>query len=282
MTADGTIRLLAPAKVNLTLIITGQRADGYHLLDSVVIFTAFGDVIDVTPAAQATDSVTVTGPFADSLTGSDDNICLRALSAFRAAGGVASGMVLTVDKQIPVGAGLGGGSSDAAAILRHVNATSPAPLSADRLAEVGLSVGADVPVCLAGTAQHMTGIGEMLRPIVPEPHGHLVLTRPDAVLATGDVFRCWREAGSSGGTPEIPDHVEQIIGCGNDLQTAATRLVPAIGTVLGRLRACEGIIAAQMSGSGSACFGLFDSAAAASLAARTLTQAGLWAVATDF
>lgn len=282
MMENNIVRLAAPAKVNLNLNITGRRADGYHLLDSVVVFTAFGDVIDVTPAAQATDTVTVTGPFADSLTGSDDNICLRALSAFREAGGAAPGMALTIDKQIPVGAGLGGGSSDAAAVLRHVNATSPAPLSAGRLAEVGLSIGADVPVCLAGTAQRMAGIGEILKPVYPPPHGHLVLAKPEAVLATADVFRHRNEAASRHRPVTGGQDVHRIVAQGNDLQGAAIDLVPGIGTVLDQLGRCDGVIAAQMSGSGSACFGLFETGDAANRATDELSGSGLWAAATDF
>ena len=284
MTGDGTIRLAAPAKVNLNLKITGRRSDGYHLLDSIVVFTDFGDSVELSPATD--DSVHITGPFADSLEPGIDNICLRALSAFRDAGGVAGPTAIRIDKQIPVGAGLGGGSSDAAAVLRHLNDVSANPLSAERLAAVALSLGADVPVCLAATAQRMQGIGEMLTPLNPPPRGHLVLARPDAMLATSDVFSRWRQVApakvtaNTGG--DLGGASAQIISAGNDLQTAATELVKAIDTVLRALRDCDGVIAAQMSGSGTACFGLFEDAAAAATAAQTLADGGLWAVATQF
>lgn len=280
MTHGDTIRLTAPAKVNLSLNITGRRDDGYHLLDSIVVFTAFGDQIDLSP--DSGDSVRVSGPFAASLTAAGDNICLRALSAFREAGGEAGPLAIHIDKQIPVGAGLGGGSSDAAAMLRHLNGASAHPLSEERLAAVALSLGADVPVCLAGTAQRMQGIGEILTPLEPPPRGHLVLARPDAMLATGEVFRRWQQAGPAGAASDTGSRPDRIIAAGNDLEAAATTLVPAIGTVLVSLRDCEGIIAAQMSGSGTACFGLFEDAGVAATAAQRLADSGLWAVATGF
>ncbi len=280
MTHGDTIRLTAPAKVNLSLNITGRRDDGYHLLDSIVVFTAFGDQIDLSPASG--DSVRVSGPFAASLTAAGDNICLRALSAFREAGGEAGPLAIHIDKQIPVGAGLGGGSSNAAAMLRHLNGASAHPLSEEQLAAVALSLGADVPVCLASTAQRMQGIGEILTPLEPPPRGHLVLARPDAMLATGEVFRLWQQAVPAGAASDSGSRPDRIIAAGNDLEAAATTLVPAIGTVLVSLRDCEGIIAAQMSGSGTACFGLFEDAGVAATAAQRLADSGLWAVATGF
>ena len=284
MAVDGISRIHAPAKLNLNLRITGRRDDGYHLLDSVVVFTAFGDWIELEPAQ--TDRVVVTGDFASSVGAGVDNICFRALAAFRGHGGVADCHSISIDKRIPVGAGLGGGSSDAAAILRYLNNASPTPLTDERLAEAALSLGADVPVCLAGTAQRMQGIGEILTPVDPVPHGHLVLARADAMLPTAEVFRSLREGDSAEATPllssEISGSVAKIIAAGNDLQAAATSLSPDIAKVLGRLRGNEGVIAAQMSGSGSACFGLFDNANAAANAAETLARDGLWAVATRF
>lgn len=280
MTHGSTIRFTAPAKVNLNLKITGRRSDGYHLLDSIVVFTSFGDVIELSPAAE--DSIDVTGPFAGSLKSGNDNICLHALSAFRDAGGVAEPVAIRIDKRIPVGAGLGGGSSDAAAILNHLNKNSTNAISAQRLAEVALSLGADVPVCLAASAHRMQGIGEILTPLRPPPQGYLVLAKPETMLATGDVFRHWQQAGSTQAPIKTGGEAEQIIASGNDLQTPATALVPAIDMVLRSLHSCDGVIAAQMSGSGSSCFGLFEDAQLATTAAQTLGDSGLWAVATRF
>ena len=284
MAVDSISRIHAPAKLNLNLRVTGRRGDGYHLLDSVIVFTGFGDWIELKPAHE--DSVVVTGDFASSVLTGEDNICFRALAAFRDHGGIADCHSITIDKRIPVGAGLGGGSSDAAVILRYLNRTSPAPLVDTRLAEAALSLGADVPVCLAGIAQRMQGIGELLTPVDPVPHGHLVLARADAMLPTADVFRSLHESGSREAAPlhssEISGSVADIIAAGNDLQMAAMSLSPEIGRVLDRLRDGNGVIAAQMSGSGSACFGLFYNGDDAATAAETLMQNGIWAVATQF
>ena len=284
MAVDSISRIHAPAKLNLNLRVTGRRGDGYHLLDSVVVFTGFGDWIELEPAQE--DSVFVTGDFASSVSTGEDNICFRALDAFRDYGGVAGCHSITIDKRIPVGAGLGGGSSDAAVILRYLNRTSPAPLVDTRLAKAALSLGADVPVCLAGIAQRMQGIGDILTPVEPVPRGHLVLARADAMLPTADVFRSLRESGSGEAAPlrmsELSGSVADIIAAGNDLQAAAMSLSPNIARVLDRLRDGNGVIAAQMSGSGSACFGLFDNCDDAATAAKTLAQDGIWAVATRF
>ena len=282
MAVEGISRIHAPAKLNLNLRVTGRRDDGYHLLDSVVVFTVFGDWIELEPAQE--DSVAVTGDFASSVGAGEDNICFRALAAFRDHGGVAGCHSITIDKRIPVGAGLGGGSSDAAVILRYLNRTSPAPLAGRKLAEAALSLGADVPVCLAGIAQRMQGIGDMLTPVDPVPHGHLVLARADAMLPTAEVFKSLRKSGSGDAAPlrssEISGSVADIVAAGNDLQAAAMSLSPDIALVLDRLRDGNGVIAAQMSGSGSACFGLFPDQASTQMAAGTLRAAGYWAVAT--
>jgi 4-diphosphocytidyl-2-C-methyl-D-erythritol kinase len=284
MAVDGISRIHAPAKLNLNLRVTGRRGDGYHLLDSVVVFTSFGDWIELEPAKE--DNVSITGEFASSVCAGEDNICFRALAAFRDHGGIAGCHSITIDKQIPVGAGLGGGSSDAAVILRYLNRTSPAPLADRKLAEAALSLGADVPVCLGGIAQRMQGIGDMLTPVDPLPHGHLVLARTGAMLPTAEVFRSLRKSGSGEAAPlrstEVSGSVADIIAAGNDLQAAAMSLSTDIARVLDRLRDGKGVIAAQMSGSGSACFGLFNNGDDAASAAETLVQEGIWAIATRF
>jgi 4-diphosphocytidyl-2-C-methyl-D-erythritol kinase len=284
MAVDSISRIHAPAKLNLNLRVTGRRDDGYHLLDSVVVFTDFGDWIDLEPAHE--DSVAVTGDFASSVGTGEDNICLRALAAFRDHGGAAGYHSITIEKRIPVGAGLGGGSSNAAVILRYLNRTSPTPIADKRLAEAALSLGADVPVCLAGTAQRMQGIGDILIPVDPVPHGHLVLARANVMLPTAKVFQSLRESGSKESAAlrnsEILGSVADIIAAGNDLQAAAMSLSPDIARVLDQLRDGNRVIATQMSGSGSACFGLFNNGDDAATAAETLAQDGIWAVATRF
>ena len=281
-------RLSAPAKLNLCLQITGRRADGYHLLDSVVVFTAFGDSLVVRPADNPHDGdgLTLTGSFAAALAEVPENICLRAIRTYREAGGVIGPLAVTLDKHIPVGAGLGGGSSNAAAILRYLDRNATTRLAPDALAALALDLGADVPVCLAGTARHMTGIGEKLRPIDPIPHGHVVLSRPDASLSTIAVFQAFaslRDGLNQADTlPPPPTDPGQIVQRGNDLAEAAMSLCPDIRDLMGELARCDGAEAVQMSGSGSACFALFPDAALASAGATRLTKQGRWAVATAF
>ena len=293
LAAGGSERLSAPAKVNLCLQITGRRADGYHFLDSVVVFTSFGDSLVVRPAENAggTDSIDISGPFAPAIAGDPQNICLRAISGYREAGGVIGPLSVSLEKHIPVGAGLGGGSSNAAAILRYLDRNATTRLAPDALAALAIDLGADVPVCLAGiclagAAQHMTGIGEQLRPIDPAPRGHVVLTRTDASLSTVAVFREF--AGlrdgldQAGALPPPSTDPRQIVQRGNDLAGAAVSLCPEISDLMGELARCEGVGAIQMSGSGSACFALFPDAALASAGATRMTKQGRWAVATDF
>lgn len=274
----------APAKVNLNLRITGRRDDGYHLLDSTVIFTEFGDRLTVRPAAGE-DSVEVTGPFAPLLAGEPDNICLRAIKAYRDIGGVIGPLAVTVEKNIPVGAGLGGGSSDAAAMLRYLDRRATHRIDPDALAALAAALGADVPVCLAGVASRMRGIGEILDPVDPAPSGHIVLARPDAMLATPAVFRAFAESGYVFAEHDVaPDGktAGQIVKDGNDLLAAAQHLCPEIGMLLDALRHCAGAELAQMTGSGSACFALFADAPQAAAAAARMTAAGHWAVASSF
>ena len=282
---DASVTILAPAKLNLNLRITGRRADGYHLLDSVVVFTAFGDSLTLHERTGATDdSFTVSGPFASAVPhAAVDNLCLRAMQTFREAGGICGPLDIHLDKQIPAGAGLGGGSSDAAAILRQLNRTSPAPLTGTRLAELALSLGADVPVCLAGGAQRMTGIGERLEAITPLPTGHVVLARPDIMLPTAQVFAGLTPSGAPHpASSHTGGDVRALIAIGNDLSAPAMQLAPPIATLLDAIGDCERCLAAQMSGSGSACFGLFPDQASTQMTAGTLRAAGYWAVATRF
>jgi 4-diphosphocytidyl-2-C-methyl-D-erythritol kinase len=281
-------RLAAPAKLNLCLQITGRRADGYHLVDSVVVFTDFGDSLTVRPAGGngGTDSLDITGPFAAAIADDAENICLRAIRRYRDAGGMIGPLSVTLDKHIPVGAGLGGGSSNAAAILRYLDRHAATRIDPDAMRGLALDLGADVPVCLAGVARHMTGIGEQLRPLDSVPHGHVVLARPEASLSTIAVFREFARTRPGVGMPRDlpppPADPARIMRRGNDLAEAARHLCPDIGDVMDLLAECEGAEGVQMSGSGSACFALFQDARLASAAAGHLTMQGQWAVATAF
>ena len=245
----------APAKLNLALHVTGQRADGYHLLDSLVVFAAAGDQLRLEPGPL---SLGIDGPFAAGLS-SDENLCL---DAARLAGMEAR---ITLTKNLPVASGLGGGSADAAAVLRGL-ARMGAPLPA---APEGL--GADVPVCLAGRPARMRGVGEQISPLPELPDLHLVLINPRQPVSTPEVFRGLARKDN----PPLPDlparfDLTGLIGylalCRNDLEEPAMALCPAIAKVL-RALADEGALLARMSGSGASCFGIFDSARAAGLAA---------------
>ena len=157
------ITVVAPAKINLFLRICGKTDAGYHLLDSAIVFTRFGDHLTIEPAND--DQLVITGDFASGLDSADDNLVMTALKGFRAAGGVIGGLSITLEKNIPVGAGLGGGSADAAALLRAVNTLSSMPLSKDAIYHLAVSLGADVPVCLAGGCQRIAGIGAGMTPV---------------------------------------------------------------------------------------------------------------------
>jgi len=269
VTTDGE---LAPAKVNLCLHVTGRRADGYHLLDSLVTFAEVGDVVRIAPG----EGLRVAGPFADVLGSGEDNLCLRAVRLLGAR------VAVTLEKNLPVAAGLGGGSADAAAVLRLLSREGFAlpgsgPLSA---------LGADVPVCLGGRPARMRGIGEELVP-APLPRAWLVLVNPGATLPTGAVFArlARRDNEPVGAIPPLGDAVALarfLARQRNDLEPAAVAMAPPVREVLEALASLRGCLLARMSGSGATCFGLFATGAAAQAAAGTLERArpGWWIRAT--
>ena len=284
--------ILAPAKVNLSLAITVQRDDGYHLLDSVVVFTEFGDQLSLYQDSE--DQVVVTGPFAAALSDtSADNICHRALAQYRAAGGRAHAVRIVIDKHIPVGAGLGGGSADAAALLRCLNDHTPAPLAAPKLHEIALSLGADVPACLISSTLRMRGIGEDITPHPQPDERHLLLANPGIALATADVFKAFslkprQNLGQNLGQNPNLQPADQKSGrtwvdfnhASNDLESAACDLMPEIGDLMTDLQSLDGVQTVRMSGSGASCFALFSSQTACQRAAQELCQRNIWAVAT--
>ncbi len=262
----------APAKVNLYLHVTGRRADGYHLLDSLVVFPPVGDWLRATPAA--TLSLTVGGTFGAALAGEADNLVLRAA---RALGGTA-GVAIELEKCLPVASGIGGGSADAAAALRLLCRLWGRPPPA---MPVALALGADVPVCLASRPARMAGVGEMLGAAPRLPPAGMVLVNPGVSLATAEVFRV--RTGEFSAPAELPpvwpDAAAMAGGLArlrNDLEPPAIALRPVIGTLLAAVAAMPGCLLARMSGSGATCFGLFADAAAAEAAARALARPGWW------
>jgi len=271
-------RCLAWAKVNLTLHITGRRTDGYHELESLVVFAGVGDTLEFNPAADLT--LSITGPFAPAIaaTGSadEDNLVLRAARSLRARLGIADGAHIRLEKCLPVAAGIGGGSADAAATLLGLAAFWGAD-DAALLREIGLGLGADVPVCLAGGPSYVSGIGERIVPVPDLPPVWLVLANPGLPLATGAVFAAREGAFSApqpwtGSTATAADLAARLAMCHNDLEPAARCLVPEIDDVLTGLLATDGCLLARMSGSGATCFGLYADPALARAAAAAIGE----------
>lgn len=261
-----TAEAFAPAKINLTLHVTGQRADGYHLLDSLVVFADVGDRLQVTRAPDW--SLRVTGPMAAGLPADDGNIVLRAA---RLAGGAPC--AITLDKHLPLASGIGGGSSDAAACLRAL-----ARLDGRPLPDAPARLGADVPVCLAATPCRMQGTGDRLTPVTLPPL-HAVLVNPGAGLPTPAVFAALARRDNPPmpeNLPHWPDAAALIRWLSeqrNDMADAACRLLPEIATVLQALAATDGCLLARMSGSGATCFAIHDSPETAQAAARNIAAA---------
>lgn len=263
----------APAKVNLTLRVLGRRADGYHEIESVVAFAGVGDAVTFRPGGAL--ALAVSGPTAAAAGDVADNLVLKAA---RALAERVEGLKLgrfTLSKRLPVSAGLGGGSADAAAALRLLARANRMTPDDPRLMQAARATGADVPVCLNPRVRLMRGIGDILSDPLDLPRLFALLVNPGVAVATKDVFAALNvpsaeplaqartPAGSAGLFAEITNGR-------NDLEGPAIELEPAIADVLAVLRKLPGCRLARMSGSGATCFGLFDSTRAASAAARTL------------
>ncbi|MBK1670745.1 4-(cytidine 5'-diphospho)-2-C-methyl-D-erythritol kinase [Rhodovibrio sodomensis] len=271
----------ARAKVNLSLRVTGKRADGYHELDGLTAFADAGDLVTVHAADDL--RLEIVGPYARSLADASapaepgtENLVLRAARALAQATGRPARARIVLDKQLPVAGGLGGGSADAAAALHALCALWGVDPGPARLAEIGLQLGADVPVCLHGAAAFVSGIGERLGPAPHLPDAHVVLANPGVELATGAVFKAL--GGQTSGPAARWDAPPRDAGAladylardGNDLEGPARRLRPEIDDVLSVLAARPGCLIARMSGSGATCFGLFAEPASAEAAAAQL------------
>lgn len=259
----------APAKVNLALHVTGRRDDGYHLLDTLVVFTEVGDTVSVAAAEQ--DSFTIQGPFAGLLDDEADNLVLRARDLLRSLYGDLPPVAISLEKNLPVASGIGGGSSDAAATLRALMRLWGIELSADALAAAALRLGADLPMCLYARTLVARGIGEEIEPVEGIPPLHMVLTNPGVAVPTPAIFR----ALASRDNPPLPRLAgakalfDWLAATRNDLEAPARALATEIGDVLSALSA-SGAALARMSGSGATCFGLFNSPAEAEAAASAI------------
>ncbi len=286
-----TVNVFAPAKINLTLHVVGQRDDGYHELDSIVAFASIGDRLTLQEAEIS--SLTVEGPEATGVPADMDNLALRAASL--APGG--KNVAITLEKNLPAASGIGGGSSDAAAAFRGMlllgedgktsaDTSWAMPNAAmEPVASALLALGADVPMCLLPRVQRVQGIGEQLAPI-SLPQMYIVLANPRIPIATPQVFQALTEKSHTRMPAELPDFndatsaIEWLGEQRNDLEVAARKLVPQIGDVLAHLAECDGAGLARMSGSGATCFALFSSKEAAIAAAENLVrQCPSWWVA---
>jgi 4-diphosphocytidyl-2-C-methyl-D-erythritol kinase len=239
----------APAKINLSLRVLGRRADGLHLLDSLIAFADIGDRVTVRPDAKdARLRLRCVGPYAAML--GEDNLVLRAARLVQSAFAVRCGAEITLEKNLPVASGIGGGSADAAAALRalkHGWELPEGPLWED----IALRLGADVPVCLHSRTCRIGGMGEILAPASVSGYG-IVLANPNQSLLTKDVFAAYAAQGRAAqGEGQAED-------LHNDLEAAACGLLPVIREVRAALAGARGCEAARMSGSGATCFGLFS------------------------
>ncbi len=280
------VRRAAPAKLNLYLHVLGRRDDGYHLLDSLV---AFADIADVVTARRADAlSLEIAGPFASALKSGDpaENLVWRAATALAARAGIEARTALTLEKNLPVASGIGGGSSDAAAALKALGELWRLDLGERKFQGLAQSLGADVPVCLFGETAWLGGIGEHVAPAPPLPPCWVVLANPGVSLATPAVFKARSGAFSQparleAAPPDAAALARLIETRRNDLTTAAVALAPEIAAVLRALAAAPGALIARMSGSGATCFALFAEADIARSAAARLGRAhpGWWIAA---
>ena len=278
------------AKVNLTLRVVGRRVDGYHDLESVVAFADCADRLTLTPGSEL--DLRLSGPLAGACGETSDNLVLKAARLLGQRVPDLKVGSFTLDKLLPVAAGIGGGSSDAAAALRLLAQLNDLTLDDERLLGVALLTGADVPVCLASRPCDMTGVGETLLPLTL-PIMPCVMVNPRVPVATKDVFNAlglrngellvgatdilrgtaWPEAGAS-----VEDWVEVLAASSNDLEAPATRIQPVIGEVISALSATNGAWLARMSGSGATCFAIYENTADAGRAAEKirLDHPGWW------
>ncbi len=269
----------APAKINLALHVTGRRDDGFHLLDSLVGFAGICDRVTVSPADDIT--LTVTGPEADNVPTTDDNLAVQAAQFIRTLLNINTGVNIVLDKHIPVSAGLGGGSADAAAVLKACRRLWDKPLN-NSIDDVALAnvLGADVPVCHFGRAARVTGIGETVAAVTAWPNAWMVLVNPRVPLSTAQVFDAFSEPAdeqqtesfiASGWGASAEDFADRLKQSQNSLTDTAKSLAPVIGEVLTALEAAPNCLLTRMSGSGPTCFSLFDTEAYAQAAAATLS-----------
>ncbi len=278
----------AAAKINLFLHVGTRRADGFHPLQSLAVFTAMGDALQIEPAPVL--SLNIHGPFAKGLDGEGDNLVLRAAKALLENAALGSqGATLTLTKNLPVASGIGGGSADAAAALRGLNRLWNLNKDEVALRELAAGLGSDIPVCVLSVPCFMEGRGEVLRPAQSMPRVPMLLVNPGVAVPTRDVFAALQTR--SGADMDLPrgrfadtaDLLRFLETTRNDLEEPARRIQPVIGEVLSAMAALPGALMARMSGSGATCFAIFADDDCCARAADKLKQAQPdWWIAPSF
>ncbi len=264
----------APAKINLALHVRARRADGYHELETLFVFARDGDRVSVSLADR--ESFAVTGPFAAAVGPAADNLVTRAERAFCQAFAPDARHSITLDKHLPVASGIGGGSADAAATLRALARLHDVPQETPRLMTIAAALGADVPACLLGRATFGRGRGDALTRIEGLGDMPALLVNPGMAVSTAAVFARW-DGVDRGALATTGATLARALAGRNDLQPPAEAVAPVIRDVVARLRACDGVVVARMSGSGATCFALFEDAAARdSAAARIAIETPDW------
>jgi len=265
---SGVITEFAPAKINLSLRVGRAREDGYHPLDSLVTFADWGDTITVRDEIAL--MMSMSGEASEDLIEEENNLVLQAARALQDHAGIDRGAIIHLHKEIPVAAGLGGGSADAAATLRALNQLWELDLDLDELARIGLSIGADVPACVYSRPLRMRGIGEWIELIDNFPAFNAVLVNPGVKVSTGKVFEAFDETEpaelkeAKGRGPNVLDWLSREP---NSLERPAMKVQPKIKKALGWLDRQDGVELVRMSGSGASCFAIFEDDADAEKAA---------------
>lgn len=283
---------LAPTKVNLALHVTGRRPDGYHNIETLAVFADYADIVTAAPSSDNRMRLAVKGPFAKKLAENStagDNLAIKAASELMRASGRRdlSPVTLRLTKRIPIGAGLGGGSADAAATLRLLNRTWNLNLDLGKLAEIGVRLGADVPMCLASLPLVARGVGERLTPATGIPALPIVLAHPGVPVDTGKVFAALEQAERSP-LPPLPPRFGAVLDvifwlrrARNDLAEPAAKVERAAAAPAKVIMSDPECLFARMTGSGSAAYGIFVSLEAAERAAERIREArpGWWVAA---
>ena len=286
---------LAPAKVNLCLQIGRKRADGYHELASIVGFTEFGDSLTI--KISDTDQLVLCGQFSANIDiKTSENLVMKAIQILRDHKYNIPPLEITIDKQIPVGGGLGGGSSDAATTFLGLNEIFNLNISKTNLSDMALEIGADIPVCLNRHFVIMRGVGDKITTLSDSGlsdsglSNYIVLANPNSIVSTRNVFKEFDKNTSQENPERLTENQDltQLLIGGNNLQESALKIYPEIGLLLNTMKTLYprdkkiGVSSVQMSGSGASCFALFEDKKTADMFCRKMQQAGYWSVSTKF